>query len=138
MSIEKTPGCAELYRIVAQNGDSLPLMQRFAAARQAEMKLALAFYGFFRAEALTEPQRAVLGRYVQAHDAEAALALIELGQIDALERLFTLGWLTPPMLDGLLRTALARRQTEILIWLLHLKDTLGGYSDRDFSFREEP
>lgn len=138
MSTEKTPGCAALYRIVAQNGESLPLMQRFAAARQAEMKLALALYGYFRAEALAGLQRAVLGRYVQAHSTEAALTLIELGQIDALERLYTLGWLTPPMLDGLLRTALARRQTEILVWLLQLKDTLCGYPDRDFSFREEP
>lgn len=126
--------CAKFYRIVAQNGNKLPLMQRFAAAQQKEMKLALCIYGYFNAKMLGQTQREVLAIFLHSHIMEAAMTLIELGKFDELETCFSLGWLTAEMLDGLIRTAMICRKTEILVWLLQLKSKLVGYIDRDFSF----
>lgn len=124
---------ADAYRTICRSVRSLPLMQRFAAA-EPEIKLALAMYGFFHAPSLLLSQREVLGGYLHANALQAAQAMIELENIDDLERLRELGWLDAASVDRLLQSAVRMRRTELIVWLLHLKRQTGGFSDRDFSF----
>lgn len=117
----------------AAGDEGVRLYEKFNGTTQEPVRLAVALRGFFLPHGVTDQQRQVFGAYLKRRIRPAVEALIELEDLDRLQRLEQLGWFNGPLVDSFLQTAIRQRKSAVIVWLLQRKAQLYGYPDRDLS-----
>lgn len=102
----------------------------FLSTRQEPLKLKLALEGFFATESAEWKER--YGAYLKKRLRPALAALTRANDIEKLETLVNLGWLDSAALDAAIRIASDEKTTEVLIYLLTVKDERFGFHDRTY------
>ena len=105
---------------------------KFRESQQAAVKLQIAAERFFM-ESEPEQRRAVYGAYLKQRIRPAMELLIRQENLQALETLYTLGWLPLGQIDDFLEMAAEAHKNSALIWLLKLKNKTLGFAPRDLS-----
>lgn len=105
------------------------LLQKFAASSREDAKLALALIGYFS----HTTQNAPYETYIKRRLRPAVLALMEETRIPEMEALHALSPFSLEMVDEFLNAAIAMNRPEVIVYFLHLKESLFGFPDRDFS-----
>ena len=105
---------------------------KFRESRQAAVKLEIAAEEFFN-PLCPETEKTAYGAYLQQRIRPAVEFLIQRENVEGLGKLFTLGWISPSMLDDFLKTASENGKNSAFVWLLQLKKESLGFSARDFS-----
>lgn len=111
------------------------LYKKFTETRQEPVRLAVALRAFFLDEGVSEEEREEYGAYLQRRFRPVVRQLIQEDGVDRLERLKELGWFEKQgrqQLDDFLKMAREQGKTGALVWLLHVKEELWGYEDKDF------
>lgn len=111
------------------------LYQKFVGTKQEPVRLAVALRAFFLEEGVSGEEREAYAAYLQRRLRPAVRQLIEEDDVERLDRLKALGWfqkLGKQQLDDFLKMAGERKKTGSMVWLLHVKEELCGYEDRDF------
>ncbi len=110
------------------------LYKKFVETKQESIRLAVALRAFFLEDGVEEDERQQYGDYLHRRLRPAVRQLIEEDAVEKLEKLQELGWFdtcTSRQADDFLQMARERGKTGSLVWLLHLKEELWGYEDRD-------
>lgn len=122
----------EVQRIEAElarsNMTKEALMRKFQSASRADVKLACALYGYFRAG-----KADVYLQYLMNRIRPAVSELILSGRVSQLAELEEQGAFTAELTDSFLETAISAGAQEATVWLLQLKERRFGFPDRDFS-----
>ena len=122
----------EVQRIEAElarsNMTEEALMRKFQSASRADVKLACALYGYFRAG-----KADVYLQYLMNRIRPAVSELILSGRVSQLAELEEKGAFTAELTDSFLEMAISAGAQEATVWLLQLKERRFGFPDRDFS-----
>lgn len=112
--------------------DAKTRFEKFCASRQAPVQLEIAMADGFR-EDVPEQYRREYQRYLRRRVRPFGEQLIAREDVQMLEKLENLGWLTPELMDSFLHTAAQTHKNASLAWLLRRKQETYGYRKRDFS-----
>lgn len=102
----------------------------FLTTKQEPLKLKIALECFFTAESAVWKER--YGAYLKKRLRPALNALIMANEIEKLEFLTEAGWLDSSALDAAIRMASAEQRTEILVYLMNVKNTHYGFHGKEY------
>lgn len=105
--------------------------QAFLRSRQPPTALRLAMEGFFAPD-VPETYRKAYGDYLKKRVRPMVETLIEREDLEKLEVVSQLRWLTPRLVDEFAVLARDRQKSTALIWLLAKKQELYGFAKEGF------
>ena len=105
--------------------------QKFRSSRQPQVCLEIAMEEFFRRD-LPEEFRGEYEKYLHQRLRPMVAALIDRDQVEALQQVDELGWLSESLLEEFTLTAARSHKGPALMWLLE-KRQQQGFRKPDFS-----
>ena len=110
------------------------LYEKFKSTGQEKVKLSCALEGFFpEKEETSEEAKNAYSQYLKRRIRPAMEELIRQENICEMEQLAGMDWFGRNELESFIRTARKEQKLESLVWLMKLKDSKYGYTDRDFT-----
>lgn len=106
--------------------------KKFETTAQEPVKMAMALWGYFMKEGISQEQRACFGEYLKSHIRNAVEALIEEDAPEKIAVLEGMGWFKEQELESFLKTARERGKSQALVYLMNLKDQKYGYREEEF------
>lgn len=107
-----------------------PKEELFLTTKQEPLKLQIALECFFTTESAVWQER--YGTYLKKRLRPALSALINANEIEKLEVLTEAGWLDSSVLDAAIRMASEKQRTEILVYLMGIKNSRYGFHDKEY------
>lgn len=105
--------------------------EAFLQSKQPPVALQLAMEDFFAPD-LPEAYRKTYGEYLHKRIRPLAEKLIEQENLDKLEEIDRLGWLTPKLVDEFAKMAKDKQKSAALMWLLAKKQETYGFTKESF------
>lgn len=105
--------------------------KKFTETRQEPVKMAMALWGFFLKEGISQTQKQELEAYLRMRVRNAVETLIEEDEPEKIAVLEQAGWFGEKELDDFIRTARERQKIQALVYLMKLKDSKYGYQEEE-------
>lgn len=111
------------------------LYEKFKSTGQEKVKLSCALEGFFpgKRRDFRRSKKTAYSQYLKRRIRPAMEELIRQENICEMEQLAGMDWFGRNELESFIRTARKEQKLESLVWLMKLKDSKYGYTDRDFT-----
>ncbi len=106
--------------------------QKFQESKQPAVCLQIALEDFFTEDA-PETYRRDYEKYLQKRVRPAAEQIIRQDDVEKLQKIEQLGWLTPELVNAFTRMAAENHKGACLMWLLSRKQQVYGFQKPDFS-----
>lgn len=110
------------------------IYQKFLSSQQATVRLTLALDGFFAEEGFTPQQQQAFADYLKLRIRPALQSMIVQEDIDRIQRVDTLGWLSASVVEEGLSYAIAQKKTQSFLCLLKSKAKNYGFPDRNLEW----
>ena len=105
--------------------------KKFTETQQEPVKMAMALWGFFLKEGISQTQKQELEAYLRMRVRNAVETLIEEDEPEKIAVLEQAGWFGEKELDDFIRTARERQKIQALVYLMKLKDSKYGYQEEE-------